>query len=57
VAHPGGRNFDHFPVNANEAESRRRSRFQVFGHSAGPYPEPERKQYREFPTTLDLRWS
>jgi uncharacterized protein (DUF2126 family) len=57
VAHPGGRNFEHFPVNANEAESRRLSRFQPFGHSDGCYPEPEPPRPSEFPTTLDLRWS
>jgi len=57
VAHPGGRNFEHFPVNANEAESRRLSRFQGFGHSDGRYPEPPRPEAREFPTTLDLRWT
>ncbi|MFU8817866.1 MAG: DUF2126 domain-containing protein [Pseudomonadales bacterium] len=57
VAHPGGRNFEHLPVNANEAESRRLSRFQALGHSHGAYPEPSPQPPREFPTTLDLRWS
>ena len=55
VAHPGGRHFEHFPVNANEAESRRLSRFQPFGHSAGGYAEPPPHRGGEFPTTLDLR--
>lgn len=56
VSHPGGRNYEHFPVNANEAEARRRSRFWEHGHSIGSIlPNAETVNHR-FPMTLDLRW-
>jgi len=56
VAHPGGRNFESFPVNANEAEGRRLARFEPFGHSVGKMEPPPPEHNRLFPTTLDLRW-
>ncbi|MCK9607282.1 MAG: transglutaminase family protein [Methylomonas sp.] len=56
VSHPGGRNYDTFPVNANEAEARRRSRFWEHGHSAGTMQVKEEAVNPRFPMTLDLRW-
>ncbi|WP_460467599.1 transglutaminase family protein [Calidifontibacter terrae] len=63
VTHPGGRSYDTRPVNAAEAESRRNSRFEAFGHSGGAvdmsaWPECEtlvRHGGGEHPATLDLR--
>jgi uncharacterized protein (DUF2126 family) len=57
VAHPGGRNFEHFPVNSYEAESRRLTRFFAIGHTAGHSSPPRDILRSEFPHTLDLRWS
>ena len=55
ASHPGGRSYEARPVNANEAEARRRVRFQPFGHTAGAMPEPRLEPGLELPRTLDLR--
>jgi uncharacterized protein (DUF2126 family) len=63
VSHPGGRSEDRFPVNANEAEARRASRFLPFGHTPGHIELPGRAgegvpqsgRAYGYPRTLDLR--
>jgi uncharacterized protein (DUF2126 family) len=55
AAHPGGRNFETFPVNAFEAEGRRLARFEDMGHTPGAATPSTSGVQPDFPLTLDLR--
>ncbi|HET8831122.1 MAG TPA: transglutaminase family protein, partial [Casimicrobiaceae bacterium] len=50
-------NYETFPVNANEAESRRLARFWPHGHTPGPMTVHDEPRNPALPTTLDLRWN
>ncbi|WP_159502124.1 DUF2126 domain-containing protein [Microbacterium sp. 18062] len=61
VVHPGGRAYEHPPVNANEAEARRSGRFEQRGHTSGAFDVAaaraagRRGTTTDYPRTLDLR--
>jgi uncharacterized protein (DUF2126 family)/transglutaminase-like putative cysteine protease len=63
VVHPGGRSYDRVPTNAKEAEARRASRLEPFGHTDGRIElagggvavQDGFAGAGEYPRTLDLR--
>jgi uncharacterized protein (DUF2126 family) len=63
VVHPGGRSYEQPPVNAQEAEARRASRFEAMGHTTGVIDvealdaEAGTRAVapQDYPLTLDLR--
>jgi uncharacterized protein (DUF2126 family) len=56
VSHPGGRNYEVFPINANEAEARRNARFWAYGNTQGKMEIPMEEPHPEQPYSLDLRY-
>jgi uncharacterized protein (DUF2126 family) len=55
AAHPGGRSYTTFPINAYEAESRRLARSFPQGATQRPFIPMAEESSPDFPFTLDLR--
>jgi uncharacterized protein (DUF2126 family)/transglutaminase-like putative cysteine protease len=55
VAHPAGRNYETFPINAYEAESRRLARFTRLSHTPGAIVAEKTASAPEFTYSIDLR--
>jgi len=55
VSHPGGRSYDTFPVNANEAEARRSTRFLAHGHTQKEIEVSQESTSPDQLYSLDLR--
>ncbi|MEM8934962.1 MAG: transglutaminase family protein [Pseudomonadota bacterium] len=53
--HPGGRNYETQPVNALEADGRRKARFAPFASAPGAFVMREPATSPNFPLTLDMR--
>ena len=56
AGHPGGRNYETFPVNANEAEARRGARFWTHSHTPGDFAIRDTRMPDESLFTLDMRY-